>query len=271
MTAMTALKNNSLSFRSSLALIVPVTALLLVAGCTNMTLQKDLNGTKVIDSMSGDYKDTDARLNAAANDALAAGRTNEALEIYKKLSGRHPHDRDIAIGYAQMLRKTGDAEKAAGLLAPYAQPPQGKDGKPVANPPPLDPQLANELAADYIALGRFDAARSLLTPMIGASADNPWRVESTNLMGVVEDAQGNHKEAEKMFRAALDGWKGDATSVQNNLALCLASQGKFDESLTTLRKALLASPDNKAVARNIQIVTDLRKNVVPAAPVSLKK
>ncbi|MBI1216361.1 MAG: tetratricopeptide repeat protein [Alphaproteobacteria bacterium] len=256
------------SLRHTALAVLPLAVLLALGGCTNIKPNTDI--AKVGDSLSGDYKETDAHLKTAAADAMAGGHTKEALELYKKLHERHKRDMSISIGYAQMLRKTGDAEQAAFLLTPYTLPPADKDGKPVAAPA-LDPQLANELAADQIALGKFDDAHALLAPMLDAQTENPWRGESANLMGVVLDAQGDHKGAEKLFRVALDGWKGDKTSVMNNLALCLASQGMFDQSLTTLRQALVMSPDNTAIARNIQIVSDLRKNVVPKPPVSLRK
>jgi len=272
MTATTSKKTMSLPFPRPAAMlaVLPLTAMLALGGCAvAQKAQANLDPNKPIDSLTGEYKETDAHLNAAATNALAAGRTADALEAYKELHKRHPHDMAISIGYAQMLRKTGKAQKAADLLDPYTAPPVDADGRPVASPPPLDPQLSNELAADRIALGDFDGAKDLLDPLLAPGMKNPWQSESTNLMRVVLDAQGAHKSAEKMFRVALHDWKGSKTSVMNNLALCLASQAKFDESLLTLRQAQLDDPDNKTIARNIQIVSDLRKNVVPLAPVRL--
>lgn len=250
-----------------LAAAVSISALLAASGCDK--LKPNMDAGLPLNSMAGEYKQTDAQLFKAANDAVAAGNTAVALDVYGKLYKRHPHNENVGIGYAQFLRKSGKAQQAADVLLPFTLTSHGQEEK--TTPAPLSPQLANELAADYVALGRFDEAKALLTPVIDSAAKNPWRDETANLMGVVLDAQGDHAQAEKMFRAALDGWKGDRTSVMNNLALCLASQGKFDESLTILRKALLAAPNNVAVARNIQIVTDLRKNVVPKAPVKLAK
>jgi Tfp pilus assembly protein PilF len=69
-----------------------------------------------------------------------------------------------------------------------------------------------------------------------------------------------------MFRQALDGWKGDPTSVMNNLGLCVASEGKFDEALDQLRRALVIAPQKEEIARNIVLVEGLRDKVVPKAP-----
>ena len=57
----------------------------------------------------------------------------------------------------------------------------------------------------------------------------------------------------------------------NNLAVCLASQGMFDESLTTLRQALVMAPRKQEIANNIQMVSELRLAVLPSAPVSIQK
>ena len=56
----------------------------------------------------------------------------------------------------------------------------------------------------------------------------------------------------------------------NNLGLCLAAQGMFDESLTMLRQALIKAPHKQEIARNIVMVDNLRKALVPTAPVSVK-
>ena len=63
-----------------------------------------------------------------------------------------------------------------------------------------------------------------------------FHADAYNLLGLVLDAKNQHKEAEQNYRQALDGWKGDPTSVMNNLGLCLAAQGQFDESLMMLRQ-----------------------------------
>ena len=63
---------------------VSLAALLMTAGCTN--LKPNMDAGKPLDSMSGEYKETDAHLKTAANDALALGRR----AVGRRLSaGRH--------------------------------------------------------------------------------------------------------------------------------------------------------------------------------------
>ena len=155
--------------------------------------------------------------------------------------------------------------QAARILAPFAE---GKRKDSARAPLPM---LKNEYAAALIETGKFDKAQEMLRSVLEDPAQSEFHPDAGNLTGIALDAQGHHKEAEKMFRRALDGWKGDPTSVMNNLSLNLASQGMFDEALTTLRRAQLMAPHKTEIARNIQIVSDLRDAVVPKAPVSLKK
>lgn len=214
-----------------------------------------------VDSMFGKRAATAARLDLAASDALAAGNTEEALALYEKLNKKHPGDVDVAVNYARLLRKNGRAQKALDVLAPFASK-ERKDAAPTA---------LNEYGANNIELGKFAAAEETLNRVLANKDWTDFHADAQNLLGVSLDAQGRHKEAETLLRQALDGWQGDPTSVMNNLGLCLASQGMFDESLNTLRKALVMAPAKQEIARNIQIVENLRASVVPAAPVSLKK
>ncbi len=237
-------------------------AALLLSACA---AQNDLNVGDPINDLQGQRAATERRLATAAADAMAQGKTNEAFVSYEKLYQRDSRNPDVAVNYAQLLRRTGKADQAVKVLGPYAE---GK-GK-TSSRTPL-PMLKNEYAAALIETGKFDAAEKTLRSVLTAQADAEFHPDASHLLGVALDAQGKHAEAEKHFRQALDGWRGDATSVMNNLALNLASQGKFDEALTTLRKAQVMAPAKTEIARNIQIVSDLRDAVVPKAPVNLKQ
>ena len=131
--------------------------------------------------------------------------------------------------------------------------------------------MINEYAAASIETGDYDLAENLLNKVLEDKKAAPFHADAFNLLGIALDAKGQHKEAEQSYRQALDGWKGDPTSVMNNLGLCLASQGMFDESLTTLRKALIKAPHKEEIARNIKMVSDLRKSFVPKAPISVTR
>jgi len=221
--------------------------------------------TRPLDGALGHRGESEARLSTAAAAAIAEGKADEALDKYQTLHLHHPNNPEIAVNYAQLLRKTGKADKASDILSGFVL---TKNGHPLED---ADPLVLNEYAASRIALGDFAGAEKTLDRVLEDEKAKKFHNDAWNLMGVALDARGQHKEAEEMFRQALDGWKGDPTSVMNNLALCLASEGMFDESLSTLRRALVMAPGNEEIAHNIQLVEQLRDAVVSKAPVDLKK
>ncbi len=234
-------------------------ALLCVVSCK--TTDTPLIGPAV-NSLTGMHDETEARLNTAANNAVTAGKTDEALALYTKLYA-NDQSRDVALNYSQLLRKTGKTGKALDVLKPFVN---GRDGSIRDNAEPI---MLNEYAAANIEAGNYKMAEDALNKVLEDKKAASFQSDAYNLFGIVLDAKGQHKDAEEYYRQALDGWKGDPTSVMNNLGLCLASQGKFDESLTILRQALILAPQKPELARNIQMVTDLRKSVVPTAPISV--
>jgi len=234
----------------------------LLAGCAS---QNDTQVGDPFDSLQGQRAATERRLATAAADAMQGGKTQEALVHYEKLYQRNSHNPDVAVNYAQLLRRSGKADQAVKILAPFAE----GTRKDSARAPRA--MLKNEYAAALIETGKFDHAQAMLESVLGDATLAEFHPDASNLSGIAQDAQGQHKAAEKLFRQALDGWKGDPTSVMNNLALNLASQGMFDEALTTLRRAQIMAPEKTEIARNIDIISGLRDAVVPKAPVSLKK
>lgn len=249
--------------RSACSALALVSALML-SGC--IAASNDTHVGAPLDSMMGKKAMTERRLATAAIDASAQGRTAEALASYEKLYKRGHTNADIALNYAQLLRKEGRIKEALAVLKPHAD----KKGSLTAGKTPLA-LLQCEYAAAQIAHGDFAQAQALLDTILSNPQAAEFHPDASHLAGIAVDAQGNHKAAEKLFRQALHGWTGDPTSVMNNLALNLASQGLFDESLTTLRKAQVMAPQKMEIARNIEIVNNLRSAVVPKAPVNIKK
>lgn len=241
------------------------TALLALTACqaSNMPL-----AGKAIDDLNGKTLAAQSRLSTAAADAIAQGKTVEALNLYERLYNESTSGINIfnpsseksaatALNYAQLLRKTGKAERALAVLAPYAEHRAGKTNFRAA------PAVMNEYAAINIELGQFARAEQVLNHVLEDASAKSQHADAYNLLGVAFDAQGRHKEAEQTFRQALSLWEGDKTSVLNNLAVCLASQGLFDESLLALRQALILAPNKSEVAHNIQLISALRKSVLP--------
>ncbi len=217
-----------------------------------------------LDSLTGRHTEAEKRIATEAAVAIAQGKTAEALGQYKKLYEDNSYNKDIATNYAQLLRKNGRADEAEKVLHRLVFKNNGTMHK---NVPPL---LLNEYAAGQVELGKLEEAEKILNLVLEDARAKPYHNDAYNLMGITLDAKGEHKEAENMFRLALDSWKGDKTSVMNNLAMSLASQGLFDDSLMTLREALIMAPGKEEIARNIELVEKLRSAIVPKAPTKLE-
>lgn len=218
---------------------------------------------EMINGLTGMPNEAEARLRTAAHSAMAQGRTDEALGFYAKLHDRQPKDAEAALNYAQLLRRIGKTEKAVEVLEPFVI------ARYAAVRDNALPAVVNEYAAANTELGKLELAETALNHVLEDKTAEEYHNDAYNLMGVVMDAKGQHKEAEEYFREALDGWKGDPSSVMNNLGLNLAAQGMFDQSLSVLRQALIKAPKKTEIAKNIQLVSDLRKAYVPTAPIDI--
>jgi Flp pilus assembly protein TadD len=233
--------------------------LLLLAAC-NDTMRDPIN------SMSGMKKETEARLSTRAAEEIANGKTREALATYKRLYADKPQSKEVALNYAQLLRRSGQRAEAIKVLRKFT----GADTPKSPGKEPMDALLLNEYAAALIEDGDFNTAATALAAVQDSADARHAHADAYNLSGIVLDAQGKHSEAEQMFRQSMETWRGDKSSVMNNLALSLASQGKFDESIDQLRRALMLAPGKTEIARNIDIVSALRHSIVPQAPVNLR-
>ncbi|MDE1153535.1 MAG: tetratricopeptide repeat protein [Micavibrio sp.] len=247
----------------------PAAALMLVSalalsGCHAKPIDTPYFG-KAADSLRGQQNAREMRQDVSADAALFSGNINEALRLSEISYKANKKDAPTVLRYATLLRKTGNPAKGLAVLHGFAT---NKAGDPLTN---ADATFLNEAAADNIALGDFSKAEIFATAALKAQPTKAEETDAYNLMGVALDARGAHKDAEQMFRMALDGWQGNPTSVMNNLGLSLASQGKYDESLSTLRKALVIAPDKTEIARNIDLISKQRDAVIAKAPVTVAK
>lgn len=236
--------------------------LVVLSGCTDNYDRPSV--ARAVDNVHGHKQAVESRLTTAAAEAIAAGRSEEALAQYEKLYRSDKKDPINALNYAQLLRRAGRSDEALAVLEPFIRAGQSKKGEKIS------PLLLNEYAAAMIEKGKFAPAQKAIDQVLADESYANSHADAMNLLGVALDAQGRHQEAETMFRMALDGWHGNPTSVLNNLALCLANQARFDAAIDTLRQALVMAPDKQEIARNIQLISELRDSVVQK-PVSLKQ
>ncbi len=262
-------------------------ALALVACGATGTDSSDLNNSRMAGNsvneapssskrlFKGNAK-TEDRIRSIAKQAVKDGNTEEALLFYEGLYKRDSNNVDNALSYAQVLRKTGHPQRSVMVLSRfvdrtnYAEFATADDKKRKSKKlKQYDRMLILEYASALLEMGQFERSERFLQPMLEDKKASDLHPQVHNLIGVSMDARAMHGKAEMHYRAAMDGWEGTPINVMNNLALNLAHQGYFDESLDLLRRARVMAPDQESVAANIDIVTDLQKAIV-AKPTKLQ-
>src|SRR4051812_36351564 len=188
-------------------LILSTTALLGAAGCKMTAANAPIVGPAIND-LTGMPNETQARLSTAAQNAIASGKTSEALDLYSKLYQKEKTP-EVALNYAQLLRKTGKDQQALEVLSHYVN----ADGSPKDKTPPV---ILNEYAAVNIENGNYKLAEDTLSRVLSDKNATALYADANDLLGISLDSQGLHKDAEEAYRNALDSWKGDPTSVMNN-------------------------------------------------------
>lgn len=235
-----------------LKLPVIAIALITLAAC-----QTSGNVTPVEELAQGNTN-AEIRLATKAQTAISTGTAKEALKSYEHKFKRSKILTDeTLLNYAQLLRNSGKPRTAIKVLTKYALDSKGKlkeDHSPV---------LLNELAANKIENGEFKDAANIISQVLENDQLREFHADAHNLLAISLDAEGKHSRAEVNFRLAMDAWKGDVTSVKNNLAICLASQGKFDEALMHLRQALIEAPNKEEISKNIELINSLRESIIP--------
>lgn len=185
----------------------------------------------------------DTVLEQAANSAYAHG--GEPLPLLEKMYKRNPQDPVTATKYAHALREANHPNRAAIVLSPFAH---MEDSAP---------EVKAEFSAIQLALGHYTVAEEFAQKAI---LQSPKHHQAYHYLGIALDAQGEHKPAERAFRKGLDFWQGDPTTIMNNLALNLTSQGFLDEAEEILQRAAAISPDRIEVERNLRIVMALKQS-----------
>lgn len=245
--------------KSSLYLSISCCAFLALGGC-----QVTTEGS-AFDSLQGQKTRTEQRITTAAEEAIKAGQAHEALQFYETLYARNHNDPEIAINYAYALRKTDNAQRAIMVLAPFITPDDNKGKK--KKPAPVRADILLEYAATSLSLGRYERGLEVAQEVIARNdkASEAYHAKAYHLSGIAYDALSQHKDADTSYRIAMELWPGQPVPVMNNLALSLAQRGLFDDALTMLRQARVMDPSVAEIARNIEIVTNLRNNVIPKA------
>jgi len=232
-----------MSYQKLSSLVLGISACCLLAACQTAQSVDGQLRTSAINSA----------VEQATNYARKPSKSPAYLErTYKK----NPDSELAAVDYAIALRDAGHLDQANAILSPFAK---TKGASSL---------VTSEYAAVELASGNYEAAEKYAQKAVIADEVN---FKAYHRLGIALDAQGMHPEAERSYRKGLELWQGDPTTIMNNLALNLASQGFLDESIEILRKAQKVAPKRVEIERNLRIVTALQQADGVPAPKPGKK
>ncbi|MBI1301692.1 MAG: tetratricopeptide repeat protein [Alphaproteobacteria bacterium] len=188
------------------------------------------------------------RLDAALETAvIATSKDSQATSKLLKLEKQYKNDSEnpeIALAYAQALRQAELLPRAEVVLKPFAEEDLAYPG------------VKTEMSMIALARGNYDRAEKYAQDAV---LQNTEDYQAYQNLGIALDAKEMHPEAERAFRKGLENWKGDPTSIMNNLALNLATQGFVDEAIEVLERAKALSPHRVEIERNLRIIRTLNE------------
>ena len=186
----------------------------------------------------------DAAIEKAAITASKSGSTSATLLALEKQYKRNSSDPAYALAYAKGLRQVGHVKRAALVLEPFA-----KEENAIAG-------AKTEMSMIALGMSDYDMAEKYAQQAV---IQNPSDHFAFQNLGIALDAKEMHPEAERAFRKGLEHWEGDPTTIMNNLALNLATQGFIDEAIEILERAKAISPDRIEIERNLRIIRTLNE------------
>lgn len=211
------------------ALLVMVSAVAL-AGCQSKTASLDSadglstgslgNGSLSETAKLGDAFEADPK-NAAKGLAYASGlesigQTDRQLEILKQLADGHPGDAKITAHYAKKLIGAGRGAEAIPIL------------EQLVAAPGADWRIYSALGSAYDQDGKYEQARAQYSKALELKPD---AMSVLNNLGMSYALQGDLKQAEATLRKASQNPKANTEPrIQQNLALVVGLQGRFDEA-----------------------------------------
>jgi Flp pilus assembly protein TadD len=227
--------------------VATLTAALMLGACSQ--------SAKLLDSasLSAPSETASTEVDSAGGDELQKATLYWGQEYAKR-----PNDLKTALNYARNLKAMGEKQKALSVLQQISVLHDG------------DQELAGEYGRLALELDQVGAASRLL-----AVADNPgkpdWKVISAR--GTVFAKQGDYKQAISAYERAL-ALSNNQPSVLNNLAMAHAMSGNPVKAEELLRQASAVDGATPKVQQNLALVLGLQgryeeaKTAVAFAPSS---
>ena len=165
----------------------------------------------------------------------------EAAKIYASLLTKEPNNRSYLLSLARNLRYSGQTQAAIDLM-----------NRPEV--PTNDPMVMLELGKSYLAADQLNLARPVLERAKAAAPLN-WEIPST--LGVTLDYMEQNALAQAEYAAALQ-LSPENPTVLNNLALSLAQEGRLDEAIATLERAVNQQAAQPQSRQNLALLLALK-------------
>ena len=213
-------------------------AIIALAGCQTTNRAADSY------TSSSHEQRLDAAIEKAAIQASRSGSSSARLLALEKQYKRNSDKPAYALAYTQGLRQAGYLNRAAIILKPFADEEEALIG------------VKTEMSMIALGLGNYDGAERYAQEAILQDPGDHYAYQN---LGIALDAKEMHPEAERAFRKGLEYWEGDPTTIMNNLALNLATQGYIDDAVGVLEKAKKISPDRIEIERNLRIIRTLNE------------
>jgi len=217
--------------RHSATLLTTALLTLALAGCSNKNAKLDA------DPMAT------GSVSQAAAPVAGAGSYLKTKELSQAWAQK-PGDETIGLAYADALTKLGQQDAALDVL------------KSVSVSHANNGVVQGKIGKQLLAANRPGEAVAVLERAVAASPSD-WK--SYSALGSAYDQQGQYELARTQYNKALALQPG-ALSVQNNLGMSFALQGKLPEAEKVMRMALSA-PGSAAVPRvrqNLALVVGLQ-------------
>jgi len=165
----------------------------------------------------------------------------EAAKLYGTLLSQDPTNRGYLLKLAKNLRYSGLTQNAIDLLT-----------RPET--PGDDPMVMLELGKCYLAADQLNLALPVLQKSKAAAPLN-WEAPST--LGVVLDYLGQNQAAQQEYAVALQ-LSPENPTILNNLALSLAQEGRLDEAIATLERAIDQQSAQAQTRQNLALLMALK-------------
>jgi Flp pilus assembly protein TadD len=198
--------------------------------------------------------DVEPALRQAAMMSERNASYGEAAQHYAALHSKHPQDKAITMALARNLRFAGNPQQAIAVInsTNFGQSP--------------DALTLLELGKDYLAADQLNLAKPTLER---AKAGAPLNWEILSSLGVVYDYEGQYRQAQEQYDAALF-LDPENPTVLNNKALSLAQEGRLDEAVKTMKVAT-DQPSASAQARqNLALLMALKGDAEAAERLARK-